>query len=153
MKTAEKKAITLASLKKIYEELPKLAETMPSIKDEFDMTVYGAYCGLKSHLIEPECETYGCGLGNSARLFELKESDFYYKKFKYDNFGKRILPSCYSKDDSSVTKEKKLWNFLFSSTWDDYQPSFEQFIQRVKYAIDMDLEIGNWKYQKFSFIK
>lgn len=147
MKKTEKKSITLANLTKIYNELPELAKKIPNIRQEFDMDVYGVYCGLKSTAVETECKTHGCGLGNSARLFDIQKSDFTYKEFSYDRFGKRILPYLYMEygDD--------LWHFLFSSSWSDYQPTFAHFIKRVKYAIDMNLEIGEWKLRKTPFVK
>jgi hypothetical protein len=144
------KQITLASLKKIYEKLPVLAETIPSIITDFDMNTFGIYTyNTPKQIKQHDCKTHGCGLGNSARLFRLVKSDFDWEnEFCYHKFGARILPTTY--DGSRLTS---LWHFLFSSDWKVYQTSFEQFIERVKYAIDMDLEVGEWEFQKESFIK
>lgn len=149
--SAKKKKTTLDSLITIYNGLPLLAEKNPAIKDEFDMNRYGVYsfCG-KTEIKNNYCKTYGCGLGNSARLFKIENSDFnshYHDVFSYTKFARRILPYCY------ISNEKyNLWEFLFSSNWAWYQPSFNQFIERVKYAIDKDLELGEWVYQDESFI-
>lgn len=149
MKKLEKKAITLASLIKIYNELPKLAITKPHIKEEFDMTIYGVYNRATKEYIETECATHGCGLGNSALVFELVDSDFRnLHNFNYVSFGKRILPLCYD----TFSDETNLWHFLFASSWGHFQPSFDQFIERVKYAIDTELDLGEWQYQKETFI-
>ena len=147
MKKAEKKAITLANLTKIYNELPELAKKNPKIRQEFDMDLYGVYCGLKANIIKTECKTHGCGLGNSARLFDVQKSDFSDKEFSYDKFGKRILPYLYMDYGQNV------WAFLFSASWSQCQPTFKQFIKRLKYAIDMDLELGDWNYKKSNFVK
>lgn len=144
------KQITLASLKKIYKELPVLAQTVPSIITDFDMQTFGIYTyRTRKEINEHACKTQGCGLGNSARLFRLMKSDFDWEhEFAYHQFGARILPTTY--DGSRLTS---LWYFLFSSDWYGHQSTFEQFIERVKYAIDMDLEVGDWDYQKESFVK
>lgn len=141
--------ITLESLIKIYNELPKLAETKPHIKDEFDMGTYGVYNLKNDYEVKHECCTHGCGLGNSALIFNVQPDDFgLLGRFSYVRFGERVLPSCYDEYSDNT----KLWQFLFSSTWSAFQPSFEQFIQRVKYAIDTNLELGEWEYQNESFI-
>lgn len=142
---------TLKNLKKIYRELPILAETIPSIKTDFSMRLYGVFDELTKEEIETnECGTNGCGLGNSARIFKLVKSDFHCNDFSYRNFCRRILPSTY---DDVTRFSNGLWDFLFAWSWHVHQPTFEQFIQRVKYAIDMDLKIGQWEYQRKPFIK
>lgn len=149
------KEITLENLKKVYEELPKLAEEIPSIKDDFDMGLYGIYYFLPKEEIN-ECGTHGCGLGNSARVLDIVDSDFTIddEKFDYYVFGRRVFPSCYYFREYSQTSDtNRLWSFLFDAEWANAQPTFEQFIERVKYAIDTDLEVGNWAYQAESFIK
>lgn len=143
------KEITLANLKKIYKKLPKLAETIPSIITDFDMNTFGIYTyNTPKQIKEHVCKTHGCGLGNSARLFKLLRTDFDWEnEFAYHQFGERILPFTYNANPDN------LWYFLFGSDWSAHQPSFEQFIQRVKYAIDMNLVLGKWDYQTESFIK
>jgi hypothetical protein len=144
------KEITLESLRKIYNELPKLAETRTHIKDDFDMGTYGVYNLLNNYEMKHECATHGCGLGNSALVFEVKPTDFTSTdRFSYVEFGTRILPSCYDEEGD----EQRLWNFLFSANWSSVQPSFKNFIERVKYAIDTELELGEWDYEPQSFIK
>lgn len=150
----DKRKITLASLKKIYEELPKLAEKDPSIINDFNMNHFGVYQDLKKKQIDNNvCGTMGCGLGNSARLFELESTDFNsVGTFSYNRFGQRILPFCYEPDEDDgdgcpLMIETSLWDFLFSHHWATIQPRFDQFIERVKYAIDKDLDLGHWLYK------
>lgn len=152
------KEITKANLIKVYEELPKLAEQIPEIKNEFDMERYGVYDTMIGEKIETtSCRACGCGLGNSARLFKLMPSDFGGDGFTYNLFGQRVFPALYLESTYFTTRKyaetNRLWRFLFDTAWFNYQPTFDQFIERVKYAIDMDLEIGFWDYQKKSFIK
>jgi hypothetical protein len=148
------KEITLENLKKVYEELPKLAETNPSIKADFDMSLYGVYYFLTKEQIN-ECGTHGCGLGNSARVLDIVECDFKIEdgKFDYFSFGRRVFPSCYHfKEGARLSDTNRLWMFLFDAGWAKFQPTFKQFIERVKYAIDTNLEV-NWGYQVESFKK
>jgi hypothetical protein len=146
------KEITKANLIKIYEDLPKLAEQIPAIKAEFDMNEFGVFAGQKQKELNSKCKTYGCGLGNAARLFDIVETDFNNSDstFNYMLFGKRILPGLYY---NLYKLQNTLWDFLFDWKWADYQPTFDQFIERVKYTIDMDLEIGSWDYRRDSFTK
>ena len=139
---------TLMNLKKIYNKLPELAKKERYIIDDFNMQHYGCYNYLYPFQFHM-CNTLGCALGNSARLFDLNNNLYYLNEaFNYPKFGKIILPSLYYKGNVNTT-----WEFLFSSEWVNYQSTFNEFITRLKYVIDYDLEIPEWEYQTESFIK
>ena len=124
--------ITIANLEKIHVELPILAEAIPSIRGEFDMKVLGCYD--KSTLDNLVCRTYGCGLGNAARLFDLSKGEYYNARgeFSYFLFSQGILPS--------LTVTPILLDYLFSSKWgcsySNYK-TFEDFIQRMGNMIQL----------------
>lgn len=145
---------TLKNLRMCYDGLLELAKKDPRIKDDFDMEQFGVYADLeKSEIKNNVCNTYGCLLGNMARLFEPKDEYFELsfweqQAFSYFEFGYIEFPSLFDDDGFSDTG-----NFLFSGTWARFQPTFKQAMERLKYAIDMDLEIGKWEYRKKSFIK
>lgn len=137
---------TLFNLKRVYNELPVLAEKIPAIKNDFHMGRFGVYDNLMiNHCNEHDCKTVGCGLGHIARLFKpIPEYFNVLGLFDYVIFCRIEFP---------YVNYTHLWHFLFDSLWFGYQPKFEQFIERVKYVIDYELEIPEWNYQEESFIK
>lgn len=139
---------TMENLRMVLEELPKLAEKIPSIRDDFDMDRYGCYEELEPENIN-ECQARGCLLGNIARLFPMLDKYFNeFGEFDYDNFCIQEFPML----DSSVKGLNKNWCFLFDMSWSLYQPTFDQAMNRVKYFIECDGELGEWYYQKEDFI-
>lgn len=134
---------TMVNLKMVAVELPKLAEKIPSIKEEFDMRKYGCY--EYSDEKNPVCKTYGCLAGNIARLFDVKNPKYYdeFGQFSTENFIDREFPSLDLNNG---------WNFLFSSAWRHYQTTFKQAIKRVEYFIAKNGELGEWIYQKEDFV-
>lgn len=141
--------ITLKNLQKVYDELPKLAEKYPGIKEKFNMCIFGVFYDQhestkKIHV----CGTAGCLLGNSALVLRKSKNDYINSRFSYSKFSKRVFPLLDSDSDSCFS----LWHFLFSMSWKYYQPSFEEALQRVKYFLDCEGGIGKWKFQKKTFI-
>lgn len=141
---------TLKNLRKVYNELPKIAETKKHIIEEFDMSNYG-FASL-INIREPEiekCKTYGCLKGSFIYVFPeaLTNESCYneYLTFDYEMFLENYFP--FIKFDSNA------WNFLFDFSWEDYQPTFHQAMERLKYYLDHNGDIPEWDYQKESFIK
>lgn len=152
--------ITLDNLKIVLEELPKLAEQLPEIESEFNMSIYGCYSSnTKIDTSANICKTRGCLLGNMARVLPITDecySDDYSDEeniFDYKKFGLLHFPDIYNDKKLSLDKRHYKWEFLFSDDWSDYQPSFEQAIERLKYFIDCEGKIGDWEYRNESFIK
>lgn len=142
------KEITLKNLQRVYDELPELAKTIPSIIEEFDMQIYGIYDNLtKDQIKNNQCQTIGNGLGNCALLFGVDQSDFSSERFSFYKFAIRIFPYLLR-----ISLDQG-WSFLFHENWAHVQPTFHQFIERVKYYIDCNGELGQWKFQEESFIK
>lgn len=128
---------TINNLERIYIELPILADKIPSIRGEFNMIKIGCYSS--STLANPFCQTYGCGLGNSARVFDLSKKEYYNDEggFRYTRFSDSVLPS--------LRSEMSLWSYLFSSEWGYYNSkhkTFEDFISRVASVIKLLKEKG-----------
>ena len=126
---------TIMNLEKIHRELPLLADKIPSIRKDFIMGEYGCY--NNSTLSNPVCDSHGCGLGNSARLFDVSKPEYYNKwgKFCYTSFSKDILPSLKS----------DLWHYLFSVGWGEEHSgfkTFDNFIDRVSNMIELLKEKG-----------
>lgn len=129
---------TIKNLTKIKNELPLLAFKIPEIISDFDMLNYGCYKNVSKDKINNDnvCKTYGCGLGNTARLFDLnKEEYFWHSGFNYDLFCKDILPSLYmsySYEDLD-TNVNECWYYLFSAQWGltSYN-CFSSFIYRIE---------------------
>ena len=129
--------VTIKNLEKIHKELPLLAEKIPSIRHEFNMNVLGCYSS--STLSNPFCETYGCGLGHSARLFDLSKPEYYNDEgcFRYGLFSQCILPS--------IEVEYSLWHYLFCDEWGEVYSkfkAFEDFIERVANVVKLLKEKG-----------
>ena len=132
--------ITISNLQKIQKELPLLADKIPSIREEFTMRQFGCYKG--SSVDKTVCKTYGCGLGNASRLFDISKKEYYGKwGFDYKLFSKYILPSI----SNSWSATNSLWQYLFASEWgidsSNYK-SFEDFIKRVDNVITLLKEKG-----------
>lgn len=136
---------TLKNLKKVLKELPILAEKQPFIKTEFDMRYFGVYSDYrKCDILENKCGTIGCLAGNMARVFKLKKEYFdVFGEFTYDKFFLEEFPS-FDKDGLG-------WDFLFSGIWRDHQPTFEQAMKRLEFAIKFKLDLPPWEYQKEDF--
>lgn len=142
------KEITIKNLKIVLEKLPELAKKDPRIIEDFNMWDLGCYSGTSFE--NPICGTQGCLLGNAARVLPLTRDLFKtdikgeVTSFSYTAFNKVYFPY--------IGAFGSLWSFLFSVIWDGYQPTFEQAMNRLKYAIDMGLELGEWNYQNAPFI-
>lgn len=144
--------ITLDNLKIVLDKLPKLAEQHPEIKREFDMLEYGCYA--YTNKMKKVCKTYGCLLGNMARVLPVTEECYdEFDKFSYYEFGLLHFPYINGFPNNTYGNKSENWKFLFSGGWADFQPTFGQAIERVKYFIDCEGEIGAWEYRKESFIK
>ncbi len=143
------KEITRQNLEKILKELPILAEKMP-IRQNFDMDKFGIYDEVMKNKMDHQCDSVGCGLGWSAELFDLNNPSFYNQneRFSYRQFGRDTFPYLYRDTITTITSD---WAFLFSSVWASYQPTFDQFIERLKYFLDMEMSLGRWEYQRNSF--
>lgn len=146
------KQITLANLKIARKKLVEFADYYPSIKEEFDMKEYGHLNSLSRRGIKelPACGTYGCLLGSMTLCFKIAkedfEKDYIGNVFKTYLFGRRLFPYIYEENI-----HWNLWPFLFNSDWTDYQPTFEQAIERLDWVIKHKLDIPNWKLRKKSF--
>lgn len=139
---------TMDSLRMVLRELPKLAEQIPSIKEDFNMKRYGCYEGLEKNKLHM-CGTSGCLLGNIARLFPVKDCYFEYREFSYQKFRQIEFPYIDYDDYWSMYSD---WGFLFDSTWSKYQPTFDQAIRRLEYFIKCDGILPDWNYQKEDFV-
>lgn len=156
MNLQEQKELTLANLKKVYKELPELAKKMPSIISDFDMNEFGVLHALtKDEITHNYCLTNGCLLGNIARLFELDDRYFLARcpepLYNYDLFGAIQFPFLYNKEEKGCCGNH-IWRFLFDGRWTVHQPTFEQAMKRVKYAIDYNLDIPVWRFREEDFI-
>lgn len=156
--TKHQLAITLTNLRKVSRELPELAKTKPTIITDFNMGLFGVFedCTMVD-MVENECETQGCLLGNSALLFNVSTDEELFDHghnqvtFSYQLFGQKYFPALYTPghrgDDFNATAN---WDFIFSGLWDEVQPTFEEAIERLDYVIS-ELEQGNeitaWYYR------
>lgn len=147
MTQAQKLEITLKNLQKVVDELPKLAEKIPEIITDFNMALFGVYDRCQINEIQNRCNTFGCLLGNTARLFPIKEDYFMSiaKQFDYDIFCNDIFPYIIMKHDYDD------WDFIFNANWRYFQPTFHQAIDRVKFFIACKGKLPEWEYQKESF--
>ena len=132
---------TIKNLEKIYNELPSLAYKIPFIKEEFDMSKYGCYYGGSVRVII--CRTYGCGLGNSVRLFDISKKEYYNNdgRFDYRLFTDSMLPSLIT----YLRARSRLWYYLFSAEWGHKSSkfkTFDHFIERVGNVIKLLKEKG-----------
>lgn len=138
-------ARTKRNLKKVFVELPLLAEKHPKIKEDFDMDVFGVYMWkTKDEIRNNHCGTIGCLAGNCARLFKPKKGYFFSSdgKFSYSFFLRMEFPSLYSPyGEANIT-----WDFLFSSKWRCFAPTFDQAMERLKMLIDNDFDVTKTMY-------
>jgi hypothetical protein len=142
---------TLKNLRMCYDGLLELAKKDPRIEQDFDMERFGVYVALQPKEIKNNvCDTHGCLLGNMGRLFEPKKEYFLDGFFNYYKFGSLEFPSLFIEGGGFFDETGR---FLFDAEWGICQPTFKQAMERLKYVIDMDLEIGKWKFRKQSFIK
>lgn len=131
---------TLKNLRYAVDKLQELANTTnPEIRTDFDITKFGCYYGLVKEELH-KCKTVGCALGNMAgKVFPIIDSDFeIFGWFNYLSFSERIFPDLYFFSHD--------WNFLFSDDWEEYQPTFDDFIQRAEHFLSLNGEIGDWEY-------
>ena len=145
MDLQQQKTLTRKNLQRVLEELPKLAEQMPEIKQDFNMGMYGVYAYLEKENLS-QCNTCGCLLGNAARIFknEFTEDLFgCYNKFYYTLFSGKFFPYLYDK-----YKQPKLgWYYLFSNHWTfNYFNDFDSAIDRIKNLLANDLECEKFDY-------
>lgn len=110
-------------------------------KNDFDpkMFYYGGIDDVySSDLIVGEinqCGTDCCALGYAPNVagLEIQESDFVTGQFNYDDYSERIFPALSNEFDNS-----EAWTYLFGHLWPN---SRVDFLRRINYLIDMDLEI------------
>lgn len=133
---------TMANLKMVAVELPKLAEKMPSIKEEFDIRTFGCYEYTDES--NPICNTYGCLAGNITRLFDPRNPKY------YDEFGQ--FDTLRFIDVEFPYLKRGNWLFLFSIDWYTCQPTFQQAMKRIEYFIAKNGELGEWDYQEEDFV-
>ena len=92
----KQKQITKKNLLKVVNELPELAKKFPDIINDFDMSVLGIYdCSIFYNIKEIKCDTIGCLLGNSARIFIkdiIKKNIMENYYFNYYKFGYYYFP-------------------------------------------------------------
>lgn len=123
------------------------------------MRSYGVFVNLSVKDIGRHrilCQTYGCLLGHIAKGFKIDKKHFdEHIEYSYDLFGFDKFPALYDKiqETGDAVAQNHLWRFLFSANWNNYQPTFEQAMQRLKYIIDYKLDIPDWNYTFKSFIK
>ena len=143
------KEITRKNLLRVLDELPKLAEKMPEIKNDFNMGRYGVYNCLKIENLN-QCHTYGCLLGNIARIFEKEFTNDVFDKsghFDYYLFNKKFFPYL------NYYKNKE-WEYLFCGDWKGTKfNKFDDAIERIKNLLDNDLECNNYNYKTNQIIK
>ena len=146
----DKKELTRKNLQRVYNELPKLAEKIPEIKTDFNMGIFGIYDKLKKINFK-ECGTYGCLLGNSARLFVNEFTEYFFdidNKFCYRFFGSVYFPYM------NIYKYEIAYNYLFSYKWAITKfNKFEDAIQRIGNLLDNDLICIDFSFETNKIIK
>ena len=148
----ELKELTRKNLLRVLDELPKLMEKMPKIKEYFYMGIFGVYNNLKRENLR-ECKTFGCLLGNSARIFKDEFTNDLFNEddeFDYRLFGKKYFPYLYN-EFSEVTLK---WEYLFDNEW-EYSKfgKFEDGLQRIKYLLANDLACHEFSFETNKIIK
>ena len=145
MDLQQQKEITRKNLQRVLTELPKFAEKMPEIKRDFGMGIYGVYKGLKKENLS-ECKTYGCLLGNAARIFEDEFTDDLFDEFNefyYDLFGRKFFPYLYGDLDCVTLK----WEYLFHNYWVVTKfNDLNSALQRIQNLLENDLECNAFDY-------
>ena len=150
MELNEQKELTRKNLQRVLNELPLLAEKMPEIRRDFNMGVYGAYqLATKENL--GQCGTYGCLLGNSARIFEAEFTDDLFSNFSggfiYRKFAIKFFPYLYFNEHNmfGIDHQKKGWNYLFCEDWAVTKfGNLDSALQRIKNLLDNDLECNEF---------
>ena len=139
------KEITRKNLERVLKELPLLSEQMPEIKQDFNMGIYGVYNCLKRENLS-QCNTCGCLLGNSARVFkdEFTNDLFKNNNFNYNLFGFKFFPYLYG----NVYYGNIRWGYLFSGSWGKTKfGDLKNALQRIKNLLDNDLECNKFNYR------
>lgn len=136
----------LKNLKKLAKQLPILANTThPHIKTDFNMKMFCNPTEIITKLTKENihlCGTHGCLLGNAPHVLKPKKQHFLEDGgFDYQTYCKDVFPHL----------SANMWSFLFSSEWVNFQPTFDQSIQRLNYAIKHKLDFY-WQYQTTPFI-
>ena len=148
----EQKELTRKNLQRVLEELPKLAEQMPEIRRDFDMEIYGVYNNLEKENLG-QCGTYGCLIGNAARVFKDEFTDDLfdeYNKFDYNLFRKKFFPYLYGGIDYVTLK----WVYLFSMDWAGTKfNDLDSALQRIENLIANDLECNEFCFKTNQIIK
>lgn len=138
---------TLKNLRYAVDKLQELANTThPEIRTDFDISDFGCYKGLVKGKLH-QCETVGCALGHMAgKVFPIVDSDFDRDFngiiFNYHLFSNRVFPELNSLYGGLYGG----WEFLFSSSWGEYQPTFDDFIKRAEHFLSLNGEMGKWVY-------
>ena len=153
MELQEQKELTRKNLQRVLDELPKLAEQMPEIKRDFDMGVYGVYNNLEKENLG-QCGTYGCLLGNAARIFEAEFTDDLFSNFSgrfiYRKFAKKFFPYLYFNEHNmfGIDHQKKGWNYLFCEDWAGTKfNDLNSALQRIENLLANDLECDEFRFE------
>ena len=139
----QQKEITRKNLQRVLNELPLLAEQMPEIKRDFDMSRFGVYEKLKKENLN-QCKTIGCLLGNAARFFvdEFNEDFFIDNKFQYALFGKKYFPYLFGGCDNQES------NYLFNHFWAKTKfNDLNSALQRIENLLKNDLECKDFDFR------
>ena len=145
MDLQEQKEITRKNLERVLTELPKLVKKHPYIRNDFDMDVFGVYEGLKKENLN-QCNTVGCLLGNSARVFvDGFTNDLFNKYAGFDSvlFGRKYFPYLYE----GFGYSKLGYVYLFAGRWSKTKfYKLKDALQRIKNLLANDLECDKYDY-------
>ena len=152
MELQQKKDLTRKNLQRVLNELPLLAEKNPYIRNDFDMGIFGVYDNLKKENLN-QCNTVGCLLGNSARVFvDEFTNDLFNKYAGFDSvlFGKKFFPYLYE----GFGYRKLGYDYLFAGRWSKTKfYKLKDALQRIKNLLDNDLECDKYDYSTNKIIK
>ena len=143
MELNEQKELTRKNLQRVLNELPKLAEKMPEIRRDFNMGVYGVYNSLEKENLG-QCGTYGCLIGNAARVFKDEFTDDLFDEygFWYALFGKKFFPYLYGINNYLRR------DYLFSENWANTKfNDINSALQRIENLLENDLECKDFDFK------
>ena len=151
MELQQKKDLTRKNLQRVLRELPKLAEKHPYIRNDFDMGTFGVYDNLKKENLN-QCNTVGCLLGNSARIFEAEFTNDLFLTYGFDSalFGKKFFPYLYE----GFGYGKLGYVYLFTGRWSKTKfNKLKDAFQRVENLLENDLECNEFSFETNKIIK
>lgn len=88
----------------------------------------------------PECSTVGCIVGHCTILSDTPLPRLLNGSINFPTWSYKF----FDLNDSDL--DDKIWNFLFSSSWSESQPSLKQAIRRMKYIYKHSTPPENWDY-------